>query len=100
MTFGTSMGAIEREADYRAAMRAKRDAQRSVIADLPDPKEYAFYLSADLAAMLLSATLRESWYVTETVAKKLRPLGLCDYASTGLTGFGMAVRRALKDMEL
>lgn len=78
-------------------VRARNDAMRHMVADLPDPAKYARYLPAAIVQMLLGATRSANGYkVYGSIAKELRPYGLCDYCSNELTNFGCAVRRALK----
>lgn len=68
-----------------------------LVADTPDPIEFARYLPAHVAEILTSKA-RVAWNgtVRDTATLKiLRPLGLADYASYNLTVFGADVRRAL-----
>ncbi len=75
---------------------AKRDAARHMLADLPDPVDYARYLPLEAVEMLLKAYFRDTWYVSREAAPYLRPLMLVGYGTTGLTAFGISVLRALK----
>lgn len=79
--------------------RAKADAKRHMAADIPCPRDFAQWLEAEYVEMLFSAHRRDTWYVTEAAAKKLRPLGLCGYGTTGLTAFGIKVLRELRAMD-
>ena len=97
--FGDERGRVAGRVEAAQERRARSDAMRAIARDIPDPRDYAYQLGAEYCEMLLSATLRDSWYVTEAVAKRLRPHGLCEYGGTGLTGFAMAVRRELKAMD-
>lgn len=79
---------------------ARKDALRDMAKGIPDPKQYAFELPLACVTILLAATLvgkqgRGIFKVAEHDAQFIRPYGLCDYASTCLTAFGMNVRRAL-----
>lgn len=76
---------------------ARRDALRHIIADIPDPADFARWMPLEAVEMLLSAHLRDTWYVSREFAVYLRPMGLVGYGTTGLTAFGIAVRRALKE---
>ncbi len=79
--------------------RAKADAKRHMAADIPCPRDFAQWLEVEYVEMLMSAHRRDTWYVTEAAAKKLRHLGLCGYGTTGLTSFGIMVRRELMAMD-
>jgi len=81
------------------AKRAKADAIKAMAADITCPRDFAHWLEVEYVEMLLSARLRDTWHVTEAAARRLRPLGLCGYGSTGLTAFGIMVRRELKAMD-
>ena len=74
---------------------ARRDAMRHMVADLPDPAEFARYLPLEAVEMLLAACLRDTWYVSREAAPYLRSLSLVGYGTEGLTAFGIVVRRAL-----
>lgn len=80
--------------------KAGRAALKAMLADLPDPRDYAFYMASWQVEMLLTAYRREDWYLPlEVHAKALRPYGLVDYGTRALTNFGKAVRRELKAMD-
>lgn len=79
--------------------RAKRDAQRHMAADIPCPRDFAQWLEVQYVEMLFSAQRRDTWYVSESIARQLRPLGLCGYGTTGLTAFGIKVLRELRAMD-
>ena len=71
---------------------------RQYLADVPDPREYAYRLPSPYAELLMSARRNHSTLmVTMSVAKELRPLGLVDYVTTNLTAFGAAVYRELTE---
>ena len=71
-------------------------ALRDMIAELPDPVEYAFALP-DLIVMDLMASQRTRGgrRAHPDTVKRLRRMGLCDFKTTMLTGFGMKVYQAL-----
>lgn len=73
---------------------------RDTFARLPDPEQYAYILPLDIAEALVSAWASPAGRrATLASAVKLRPYGLCDYASTHLTVFGTRVRSILmRDM--
>lgn len=97
--FGDHHTRLAGKIEAASERRAHGDAMRAIARDIPDPRDYAYQLGAEYVAMLLGATLRDNWYVTEAVAKVLRPHGLCEYGGTGLTAFGIMVRRELKAMD-
>ena len=71
---------------------------RQYLADVPNPREYAYRLPSPYAELLMSARRKHSTLmVTMAVAKDLRPLGLVDYVTTNLTAFGAAVYRELTE---
>jgi len=78
--------------------RAKRDALSAIARDIPDPKVFARYLTADIADMLVSASFRHSsYYVYSPDSYKLRRMGLMECRGNCLTAFGIRVRRELVD---
>lgn len=82
---------------------AQRAYLRSLIADLPDPVQYARYLPSYAAAALMTARYDKQapgWYVLPDPAKILRPMGLCE-AGKGHSGyylgsFGLKVFREIQ----
>lgn len=96
-------GPSEIERRSQAEIDAQQAYLRSLIADVPDPAQYARTLTGDLAALLLSARYDRNepgWWVTPAAAKILRPMGLCE-AGTNLPryflgSFGRAVMRELE----
>lgn len=69
---------------------------RQFLADVPDPREYAYRLPARLAELLMGATRKHSCLmVSEDAAKVLRPFDLVGYGTRFLTAFGSAVYREL-----
>lgn len=88
-------------------INAWNDAQqaylRSLIAELPDPAEFAAALTVDQIAALLTARWdkREpGWYVLPAAAKILRPAGLCEAGKNlpryFLGGFGIKVLKEIR----
>jgi hypothetical protein len=94
--------ALARDEEARAIRRAVRDAQRSAIADLPDPAEYARYLTGEEASALLGAWIAGAgcWRVAGEHAPMLRRLGLVEVGGCFLGAFGMAVLRELKAQQI
>jgi len=91
-------------AEFRAALNAARRALdkdlRDSIAVLPNPREYAYRMPGDIAEALLCATRRGSaFYLPRAVGLRLRDYGLCDCQTFGLTVFGYAVYRELREMD-
>lgn len=78
--------------------RAKRDAQRALARDIPDPVAVAQYMSLYLVEALLRSHKTHVGIVevAEADAELLRPYGICEYGGRYLTAHGMAVRAALK----
>lgn len=92
-------------AEFNAALHAAehgwRKELRGLIADLPDPKEYAYRMPSDLAEALLCAMRGEAgcYYLPREIGRHLRDYGLCDYHTYGLTAFGFAVWKVLKEAD-
>lgn len=80
-----------------AAARARRDAMLAMLADLPEPEEYARYLPDRAVCALLGATrTADGWRIQDRSAARLcRNNGLVDMRDLHLTAFGIAVRRVL-----
>lgn len=78
-------------------LAAEQRALRQLIADLPDPAWMANQVPLDVACSLERAFCRlGTWQAPgEAEARILRPWGLCEVWGLGLTGFGVAVRRAM-----
>ena len=90
--------AAELEADdrHQEADRARIDAFRYMKFELQEPADYARYLDADLAEMLMAAWPNEGCFmVREQHAPELRRMGLVEARGRHLTGYGYAVRKAL-----
>ena len=83
--------------DPGAVPQAERDALRRYMADLPDPAAYAASLPLGIADLLEAhiAMRGGPHAVSEAVAKRLRPYGLCEVQGRHLSNFGCAVRRAI-----
>ena len=87
------------------AIRARRDAQRAQVAELPDPAETARYLPLELVEGLMLAEPGPpyGWFVPERHAPALRREGLVGYGrgkdGCGLTAYGWAVRKALQALD-
>ena len=79
----------------------RRDALKHMLAELPDPVDFARYLPLHLAEALCGAVNRGDLgqIVGETHAAELRSLGLVGFGRNeqgrGVSAFGWAVRRAL-----
>jgi len=90
-----------------ATNRAQRDYYRSLIAELPDPEEYARYVPEAICAALLRAFKHQSYgyLIAEEDAHllpELRKRGLAGFpqphvarSGRGVTAFGWKVREAL-----
>ena len=73
---------------------------RSLVADIPDPRTYAFEMPAWQIEIMATAYYRDGWFIAfEEHAAMLRKVGLVGYGTRGLTAFGIAVRRELKAMD-
>lgn len=87
------------EGGHQAFMgeRARNDALRDFIADLPDPATVASFMPLHLVQALCGAYQHiDGWRVHDEHAAALRPYGLVEYGGgRGLTAFGYAVRRIL-----
>ena len=100
---------IAAEAEYRMSEQARRDALRHMLAVLPDPRDYAYSLDADVVAALVSAYRHQSYgFVVDSTFDALLPqmrrLGLVGFSNDkrkgrGLTAFGWSVRCALREMD-
>lgn len=91
-----------REIADAKALKAAHDRELSaLLADLPDPREYAYSMPAELAEALMCATRRQHgvWFLPRDIAPALRPFGLCDYPTNALTAFGCAVLRELREQD-
>lgn len=91
----------QREAQIESAReRAKNDALRSLLAELPSPEEYIYRMSEEMVDALMKAQLRRSTLtLPEAEAKYLRKFGLVDYRTCNLTAFGASIYRALREEE-
>lgn len=79
-----------------AERRAKNDAFVAMSRELPDPAEYARYLSLPLAQGLRNARSTPDGYRAGFgYLVELRRNGLADARTRYLTAFGIAVRREL-----
>lgn len=86
-------------------IRGRPIAEASVMADLPDPEDYAQYLELDIAEALLAAEKSQSygWLVPvefEALLPRMRRLGLVGFGDPrrdgrGVTAFGWKVRTVL-----
>jgi hypothetical protein len=89
-----------------AEQSARIDAARHMLADLPDPRQYAHHLPLHLVEALTAARKNKTygWMVGEDHAAELRSLGLVGFGrgreGQGVTAFGWAVRRALLEDQL
>lgn len=88
--------------DIRARVRAEMDELRERerhLGPIPDPKEWAWKLPANIVATLTSpdCIVRKSYCASDAVAAALRPYGLCDYATRQLSVFGCAVLKELTE---
>lgn len=81
---------------HSMAERSNVQALRDLIAEMPDPVEYAMALP-DQAVMDLMASqhTKGGRKAAPETLKRLRRMGLCDFKTTMLTGFGMKVYQAL-----
>jgi hypothetical protein len=84
----------------RADDRARRDALRHM-ADLPDPRAYAWNLTGKNAALVLSAAYRHGplWRCRVNYLAPLRTMGLVEVGGTYFGAFGSAVIEALRSGE-
>lgn len=83
--------------------QAGRDAMRHMAQDLPDPADYARWLSEMASVALLRARVGpDGWYVRPDDAALLRPLGLCEAGTSReryyLGNYGTAVLKALRGL--
>ena len=91
---------IRRETDRYDYVPSQTRFSRRVLADTPNPSDYAARLPDDMKRAVLLAAQgsgedKDSWRVHRDLAPVLRPFGLVEAGGCCLTAFGLGVRRAL-----
>lgn len=92
---------VESGAISAAQRRALADFRRHVMADLPDPADYARWLPARaVEAMLRARSGPDGWYLLAEDARIVIRYGLCEAGTTlqfhFIGGFGLKVLRELR----
>ncbi len=87
--------------EHRYQGHAERAALRQYLADVPDPAEFADLLlmnKPQVAALLVDpARVYRGMAQDGPTAESLRRYSLCEVNGRGLTAFGLAVMRALRE---
>lgn len=86
------------DAKTMLVVRAQNDALRAYIADLPDPREFAYAMSDD--EVLAFGAVRGQGATAKALPQyqaMLANMGLVDVRTGLITAFGIKVRRSIED---